>query len=264
MNKLSLRHLRARHAARGFTLVELMIALLIGLFLTGGLLTLMFAMRRSTATQAGLSQLQDDERMGMSILTNAIQSAGYFPTPYPTNTASTFFLAASPLVAGQSIYGTHTNSTTPDTLVVRYATAGTAAAGVKDNTINCAGQTSTTQKTWTQTFNIDTTNNVLRCVLFDGTTTVTLNLITGVTNLQVLYGVQTGPGIPSNSADCYMTADAVNTAGFWPKVVSAMVTLTYVNPLKNQPGQSTAGAAITATIPFTRVITLMNVTGVDT
>jgi type IV pilus assembly protein PilW len=264
MNKLSLRQLRARHAARGFTLVELMIALLIGLFLTGGLLTLMFAMRRSTTTQAGLSQLQDDERMGMSILTSAIQSAGYYPSPY-VNTASTFFLAAAPLVAGQSIYGTHTNATTPDTLIVRYTTAGTATAGIKDNTINCAGQTSTTQKTWTQTFQIDTTNKLLQCVLNDGVNpAVTLNLITGITNLQILYGVQTGPGIAANSADCYMTADAVNTAGFWPKVVSAMVTLTYVNPLKNQPGQSSAGAAITTTIPFTRVITLMNVTGVDT
>ena len=45
----------------------------------------------------------------------------------------------------------------------------------------------------------------------------------------------TGPGIAANLADCYMTANVVQAAGFWPKVVSAMVTLTYVNPLKSQP-----------------------------
>ena len=171
MNKLSLHHLGARHAARGFTLVELMIALLIGLFLTGGLLTLMFAMRRSTTTQAGLSQLQDDERMGMSILTSAIQSAGYYPTPYPTNNCIHVFPGG--LTAGGrpvDIRHAHESATTPDTLIVRYATAGTATAGIKDNTINCAGQTSTTQKSWTQTFQIDTTNKVLQCILHDGGT----------------------------------------------------------------------------------------------
>jgi type IV pilus assembly protein PilW len=261
MKTLTLGHLRSRRATRGFTLVELMIALLIGLFLTGGLLTLVFAMRRSTTTQAGLSQLQDDQRMGMSILTNAVQSAGYYPNPF-LNTASTFFLVttvAPVFAAGQSITGTHTNATTPDTFTVRYTTAGTSAPLVKDNTINCAGQTSTTQKTWTQTFNIDTTNQVLRCVLFDGTTTSTVNLVTGVTNLQVLYGVQSSGSTPANSADCYMTADTI-TAALWPRVVSVKVTLTYVNPLKNQPGQSTVGT----TIDFTRVITVMNNTGVDT
>jgi type IV pilus assembly protein PilW len=263
MNKLSLSFFRSRHAARGFTLVELMIALLIGLFLTGGLLTLVFAMRRSSTTQSGMSQLQDDQRMGMSILTNAVQSAGYYPNPF-ANTASTFFLAAAPLVAGQSLYGTHTSTTTAaDTLVVRYTTAGTATAGVKDNVINCAGQTSTTQKTWTQTFSIDQTNNVLQCVLSDGVNpSTTLNLVTGVTNLQVLYGVPTLPGTPASSADSYLTADQL-TAATWPKVVSVIVTLTYVNPLKNQPGQSSAGAAITTTINFSRVITVMNNTGVD-
>ncbi len=263
MKTLNLKHLRARSKSGGFTLVELMIALLIGLFLTGGLLTLVFAMRRSTTTQSGLSQLQDDQRMGMSILTNAVQSAGYFPNPY-ANTAATFFLPTSvaPLFAsGQSITGTHTSATVPDSLTVRFTTAGSATPLVKDNTINCAGQTSTTQTTWTNTFNIDTVNQVLQCVLSDGVNpATTLNLVTGVTNLQVQYGVPTQSTTPASSADSYITADLVTAGNLWSKVVSVKVTLTYVNPLKNQPGQATIGP----TINFTRVITVMNNTGVDT
>jgi type IV pilus assembly protein PilW len=263
MNQLSLTRMRSRHTAGGFTLVELMIALLIGLFLTGGLLTLVFAMRRSTTTQAGMSQLQDDERMGMSILTNAVQSAGYYPNPY-ANTASTFFLAAAPLTAGQSIYGTRVAGV-PDTITVRYTTAGSATALVKDNTINCAGQMSTTQATWTQTFQIDTTNKVLQCVLNDGVNPAkTLNLVTGVSNLVVLYGVKTAAGIAANSADTYLAGNVVQAANLWSNVVSVKVTLTYTNPLKNQPGQTSVGAAIGTTIDFTRVIALMNNTGVDT
>jgi type IV pilus assembly protein PilW len=265
MSNISLAHLRSRRAAGGFTLVELMIALLIGLFLTGGLLTLVFAMRRSSTTQAGMSQLQDDERMGMSILTNAVQSAGYYPNPL-LNTALTFFpvTTVAPVfgTAGQSMTGTHTSATVPDTLAVRYTTAGSATANVHDNTINCLGQTSTTQKTWTQTFQIDTTNNVLQCVFNDGVNpNVTVNLVTGVSNLQVLYGIATTTTAPS-TADSYVNATQI-AAGGWSKVVSVMVTLTYVNPLKNQPGQSSVGAAIQPTIDFKRVIALMNNTGVD-
>jgi type IV pilus assembly protein PilW len=259
MNPLSLKRFRSRHAARGFTLVELMIALVIGLFLTGGLLTLVFAMRRSTTNQAGMSQLQDDLRMGMSILTSAVQSAGYYPNPL-ANTAISMFPAVGAFAPGQSITGTHTNATTPDTFTVRYATAGSSTPLVKDNTINCAGQMSTTPAMWTMTLQVDTVNSVLQCVLSDGVNpNVTLNLVTGVTNMQVSYGVQSSPLTPTNSADSYMTADAI-TAALWPAVVSVKITLTYANPLKNQPGQSLVGP----TIQFTRVIAVMNNTGVDT
>ena len=267
MNKLSLTHLRKRRATGGFTLVELMIALLIGLFLTGGLLTLVFAMRRSSTTQAGMSQLQDDERMGMSILTNAVQSAGYYSNPLVNTAASMFPVTTTGTIfgtAGQSITGTHTSATVPDTLSVRYTTAGSATANIHDNTINCLGQTSTTQKTWTQTFRIDTTNKVLQCVFNDGVNpAVTVNLVTGITNFQVLYGIATNTAVPS-TADSYVTANSIPAgAAGWPKVVSVVVTLTYVNPLKNQSGQSSAGLAITSTIDFQRVIALMNNTGVN-
>ena len=53
-------------AQRGFTLVELMIALLIALFLIGGLVTLVGAMKITFANQNGLSQLQESERMAMT------------------------------------------------------------------------------------------------------------------------------------------------------------------------------------------------------
>ena len=49
----------------GFTLVELLVALLIGLFLLGGLMTLVQDNRRTFAGQNQLSQLQDSERMAI-------------------------------------------------------------------------------------------------------------------------------------------------------------------------------------------------------
>jgi Type IV Pilus-assembly protein W len=164
--------------------------------------------------------------------------------------------------AGQSITGTYVAGGS-DILSVRYTTAGSATANVHDNTINCLGQASTTQKTWTQTFQIDTANNVLQCVFNDGVNpNVTVNLVTGVTKLKVVYGIATTTTAPS-TADSYVTATQINAAGSWSKVVSVVVTLTYVNPLKNQPGQSSVGLLIQPTIDFSRVIALMNNTGVD-
>lgn len=251
---------------RGFTLVELMIAVLIGLFLTAGLLTLVQAMKRTTASQSGLSQLQDNERMAMSLIATVVQSAGYYPNPM-VNSASTFFTAttvAPIFAAGQSMTGTHSASAPGDTLTARYTTAGA------DNILNCAGVTSATQKTWTATLSIDANQN-LQCVLFDGTTTTTVQLINGVTNLQIVYGVQTNGGALYNSADTYLDAAAVTAGNYWPVVRSVKVTLSFNNPLAVQAGaqgnaQGNTGTTtpFNATIFFTRVITVMNKTGVDT
>lgn len=242
-----------RHNVRGFTLVELMIALLIGLFLAAGLLTLVQAMKRTSTSQSGLSQLQDNERMGMSLIANAVQSAGYYPNPL-LNNASTFFTAATTapvFAAGQAITG-QANGALGDQITVRYATGG------GDNVLNCAGATSGTQKTWTATFSIDNNAN-LQCILSDGTTNTTVQLINGVTNLTVLYGVQTNGGALYNSADTYLSASAMSAAN-WNSIRSVKVTLTFNNPLHGQPGQGSVGP----TINFTRVITVMNTTGVDT
>jgi type IV pilus assembly protein PilW len=253
--KRQMKHI-PRRSVRGFTLVELMIAVVIGLFITAGLVTLVQAMKRTTTSQAGLSQLQDNERMGMSLIANAVQSAGYYPNPL-LNTSTTFFTAITTpvtLAAGQSMSGAaNATAALGDVITLRYTTAGA------DNVLNCAGSTSATQKTWTQTFSIDANNN-LQCSLFDGTNpSVIVPLVAGVTKLQVLYGVQTSGTALFNSADTYLPAASVTN---WGAVRSVKVTLTFANPLAGQPGQS--NATVSATIPFTRIITAMNTTGVDT
>jgi type IV pilus assembly protein PilW len=247
----------------GFTLVELMIALLIGLFLAGGLVTLVQAMKRTSVSQSGLSQLQDNERMAMSLISNAIQSAGYYPNPLVNNTSTFFIAQTSPattatgavaLAAGQSMVGSvnNMNLALGDQITLRYTSAGA------DNVLNCAGATSATQTTWAQTFVIDANQN-LACSMYDGATAVVLPLVNGVTKLQILYGVQTNTSSLYNSADTYLPAGSM-TAAYWNAVRSVKITLTFKNPLAGQPGQALIGP----TIPFTRIVTVMNATGVDT
>src|ERR1700688_120107 len=125
-------------AQRGFTLVELMIALLIALFLIGGLVTLVGAMKITFANQNGLSQLQESERMAMTLMTDVIESTGYFPNPLINTAATSFPVSGSFTFAGQALVGTgkFTDAAPGNTIAVRYLTTGL------DNVINCTGNTS--------------------------------------------------------------------------------------------------------------------------
>jgi len=62
---------------RGFTLIELMIASLIGLIVMGGLMNLFITTNRSVALSDALSQNQETGRFAMDYLTKFIRQAGY-------------------------------------------------------------------------------------------------------------------------------------------------------------------------------------------
>ncbi|MEO3878161.1 PilW family protein [Rheinheimera fenheensis] len=61
----------------GLTLVELMISLAIGVFLLGGITAAYIAMRTTTAETVALSEVQQNGRMAISLLTADIQQAGF-------------------------------------------------------------------------------------------------------------------------------------------------------------------------------------------
>jgi type IV pilus assembly protein PilW len=259
-----------KHAVRrglgrqqGFTLVELSVAVLIGLFLLGGLLTLVQDMRRTFGNQNQLGQLQDNERLAMTIITDVIQAAGYFP--YPTQDTISTALPSNPLyplfAPGQAITGTHNAAPPGDTISVQFETA------LNDGVINCTGGTNTGAATqvYVNKFSADALGN-LKCqlnqvpavALISPTGATGSPKSGGVTNMQILYGVNTS-GSGSNNADTFLNAAQVTAANLWTHLICVKVTLTFDNSAlaKSQPGQP-------ATINFTRVITVMSQGGVNT
>jgi type IV pilus assembly protein PilW len=234
---------------RGFTLVELMIAVTIGLFLVGGLLTLVQAMKRANLSQSGLSQLQENERMAMTLMTDVIQSTGYFTLPLVNTATSSFPVTGAFTAAGQALVGvgTYGSAAPGHSITVRYMTSGT------DNVINCTGNTSSSAASFINTFSIDANGNLQCQLIVNGGAPTTVPLISGLKNMQIYYGVQTNTSVSNNSVDAYLDATAVAAGPFWSSVKSVKVTLTFVNPL-NTP----------ATVSFTRIITVMSNTGVST
>jgi type IV pilus assembly protein PilW len=245
-----------RHHQRGLSLISLMIALLIGTFLLAGLFAVWFQTRTTFKTQNQLAQVQDNQRMALIILANEVQTAGYYPVaanygtspPNPLYTQNNVFAVSTPFtIAGQAIWGTHSTSTpTNDTLEVRFLADPT-----QGNTLDCLGQPDTSRTLVTSTFQIDTTKNNLTCTTTNNGQTSTGVIVTGVSGLEVVYGVST---THDNSVSEYMTADQVTANALWGYVQSVNLELTFVNPMYAQsggvPGQS-------ATLPvISRIVSL--------
>ena len=231
-------------------------------------MTLVGAMKRTSGTQTGLSNLQENERLSMSLIGDVIQSTGYWPNPSAVTSTLAFVAATSTtpvytFTAGQTITGTDSATSPFDTISVRYNSGGST-----DNVINCTGSGSAAVATYINTFSLIADPNdpvaghmILQCVLtLNGVVKPAVQLANGVTNLQILYGVQSNGGVNGNSIDAYLTAPAVTAGGWWGRVISVKVTLTFFNPLAGQPGQPSS----LNTIDFTRIINVMNKAGVAT
>ncbi|HJS92379.1 MAG TPA: PilW family protein [Steroidobacteraceae bacterium] len=241
----------ARCAARqrGLSLIELMVAILIALFLIAGIIVVEQGVNLSYSQQNGLSQLQDEERFAMSVLTSVIGTAGYFPDP-TTNSMATA-LPASGLfgTTGQGIYAPNSSASAPhDSIYVRYMTAAGDGINLCDGT--AAGNNVNTSYLYVAAD--PTSGNDLYCQLNGNS----VPLVNGVTDMVILYGVATGA---DNNVTEYLTAQQVTAGGYWPNVTSVQVTLTFVNPMYTQSGQVVAGQP--ATVSFTRVISVMGRVG---
>ncbi len=272
------------HAQRGYTLIELSISIIIALFLMAGLLTLVMHTRNTSSTQQQMQQLQENERVAMTILTNVIQEAGYFPDP--TNYTSTSLggetdsgLGASgtsslTFATGQSIGGLSAAAAPGAIIASRFVAPVSDASGVIANSIiTCGGTTNTdTAAThqYTNVFQVATVGNTtyLQCILKDITanTTQTVNLVPGLYDMQVLYGVATGS---DNNVAEYLPATTVNSTNNWQNVTSVKVRLYFQLPRYGFSGGQVDSAATSSAVTnrtqyVERVIGLMSRTGVNT
>ncbi len=250
---------------RGYTMVELMIAILISLFLLAGLLTLVMGTRKSSTTQGQLAQLQDNERIAMTLMTNVIQQAGYFPDPMHLTATS---LASEPSAAGafavgQSLAGTYSAVAPGDKIAARFI------APLHDSTtynviVNCAGTSNATANplTYTNLFQVQTVNGVpyLQCVLSQAgvVQAPVINLVAGVKSLSAMYGISAAAG--DNNIVTYETAASANASPTdWQRVTAVKLRITFLVPQFGQTG----GQYSTNTQYLERVIPIMSRTGAN-
>jgi type IV pilus assembly protein PilW len=248
----------ARPGQRGFSLIELMVSIVIALFLLGGLFSILQSTRDTSTNQTALAQLQDNQRISVSLMTDVIEQAGFYPTPYNKAINTEFIPGGAFTQAGQVVSGTTNTDTSAtslgDKLYVRYEPDATGTV------LGCTGSADAVGNVHTYLFQIKTVNgtNALVCSVDGGNDIV---LVNSVSKLNIYYGTYSAgtTALAPGAVDSYLTATQLNVTPLkWTNVYSVKIVLTFPNPLFGQPGQNN-----TQYITFTRVISLMSRTGTN-
>jgi len=199
--------------ARGFTLPELMVTMVIGLLLLGGVMQVFVSNRASHRYQQNLSELQDNARFGLDFVARTVRMAGYRgDSPSEWVLGSLTAAGGTPAVQGTDNDAVAGNGILDgsDTITVTYE-------GSSDGfTRDCLGNVVPAGTTVSNRFAV-TDGNDLSCSIDGGTTWTAL--IEDVEDMQIQYGLDTDGNQTANS---YVTAANVTDTD---NVVSVRVAL---------------------------------------
>ncbi len=240
---------RRRAMQRGMTLVELLVALLLGSLIVLAAVAALTVSRQGFLAVDASAQLRDNARFATSIIRRLATQAAYLDFKHASTTAGAAFkvgesttAAIEPsikgfndaaydvkLISGTTNAVTTTGLNNSDMLVVRYqmgtVTKTDGSEGPDQTMIDCSGATSTaTAATMSErmvsVFYVaqDQGEPTLMCAWLDGSTWKQQPLVPGVENLQLLYGVDgvTAGAAPSAATDSipelYLRADQLVTS----------------------------------------------------
>ncbi|MFZ3040933.1 MAG: PilW family protein [Thiobacillus sp.] len=192
----------------GLTLVEIMIALTLGLIVLLAIGSIYIGSRQTYRVQEDNARLQEAGRYALEVVGRSIRQAG-------SDTEMTFNPVAVTTTCGtaapcNTIAGTNNASPTPDIMTVQLYAGRDELSGGVWNTRDCTGGLVPSGTVITNAF--DVTGGNLRCT---GSQGGVQTLISDVEDFQVVYGIDT---TGDQSADRYVAAP-----GNWAQVVTARV-----------------------------------------
>ena len=178
---------------RGLTLIELMVALVISLLILAGLFTVYQSNQRGQQLNDGLTRIQENGRFAIDFLGRDIRLAAY---PANNSAVRTFLFKNSldNVAVDNALYPSLYPS---DVLALRHGTAGLTTAdcsgatpGNVDPAITSQGINATTLDVYSvgPTTRTNNRGNPIFALFCNGN-----ELVEGIENMQVLYGVDTTP-----------------------------------------------------------------------
>lgn len=233
---------------KGFSIVELLVAITLSSLLMLGVTKIFIDTKGSYNLREGLSRLQENGRFTMDLVQVSLRQTGFKANGFQSDNAA-FLVDAinygpgnNNFIAGQVVAGSEGGGTNSDTLSLRFQQPS-AAPFVTECNSNILPVASTTL---VNTIHV-TANNTLNCI--DSTTINDQQIIDGVQNMQVLYGVDSDL---DRVADMYIRANTVTANGDWPQVVSVRLALllSSVDPAINVPDTTVYNLLGTNVGPF--------------
>ena len=216
---------------RGFSIVELMIALLLGLILLGGVIQVFLSSRQTHSANEAMSRMQENGRFALEFIARSARLAGYIE---PTMTAG----KPLPLVPTQGsdqlnipneLRSSNGDGNPSDRVAFMFQPPLDPAT---DKRYDCAGNPLTgtadekNKRLIINAYYVDIGSRELKCRTIKQSNTdawpggagTEQTLVEGVDALQVLYGVDNGGD--SRSSNQYISADRVSN---WSKVRSIRI-----------------------------------------
>ncbi len=199
---------RRAHSTKGFTLVEMMVALALGSLLAIVVAQLFANTRESNRATEDSARIQESMRYGAAVIGRTVRVAGYKSDPRADS--ATVFPAAA-----RALDGTNGAGTASDTLIVRFQGAGPT-TGTADSTIlDCLGAAvapdfAGTTKSYNG-FSIAAGadgRNALFCST-DPLVSPGTELVPGVEAMQVIFGEDTTTAPGDGTADRFVPVGSV-------------------------------------------------------
>lgn len=212
---MNIRPLKTRQ--NGLSLVELMIAITVGLFLTVIISQIFVGSKQSYRINDDLSRLQENGRFATELLSRTIRLAG-FKSDATLDSNKIFPAGGADAVIGSNNDGVNSS----DSITVRfYQDSGTGVTNEPPSLIDCQGTLIAAGITSINRFYIANGANGAPSLFCDTTTTGAnaREMVSDVEAMQILYGVDTDSDMAVNY---YVNAASVTT---WSQVISARIAM---------------------------------------
>ncbi len=232
------------HRQSGFSLIELMIAMLIGLFLLFGVVQIFMGSRLTYQAHEGIGRIQENGRFAIEIMSRQVRMAGFRSQPL-SGTSLAAVNGRNNVAAG----GTDNALAGTDKLILVYQGA------TDGGTTNCLGNAVTANATTTVVFLVDA-NRTLRCAVDPANIDEAVGqpILEGVSDMQLLFGEQTidSSTNPPTRSYRYVTANNVTT---WGSVISVRIQLSVDSVETFNPDLPDDGRLA---LPYSTTVTIRN------
>jgi len=224
---------------QGFSLIELLVSMLIGLFLLTGMATSFLSSKKASIDRDQLSILEDNGRLALEVIGKTVEHAGYTPIINVTALPHSIISNTTEIVQGKCSDDTDSiieptlfndtrvtlDNADGDSLAVAYygdsnlfndAAGGTL---IDECKVPAAGTVSSIKSEASVIYSSFFLNNgKLKCA---GSRSDSLQVIAdNIENIQFLYGIKSGN---SNAVDRYLNAS--DMTGLWDSVISIQVAI---------------------------------------